>query len=272
MPMGLMMEMHELRLLLVEPSQVQQRIICEQLENLGVIEPRTAASSSDAFVAMQAEQPDVVLSAMHLADKTGADMLEEMRASASHRDVPFILVSSESSDQYLEPVKQSGVTSIIKKPCREEDLNAALQRTLELVNPNAIEVSAQVLNALRVLVVDDSRTARLFVMRVLSNLGLQHFTEAEDGIQATQLFQQFNFDLVVTDYNMPRLDGQGLLRFIRNESSRPRTPVLMVSSESDEARLGAVSQLGVSAMCDKPFEPQVVRRLIAGLVGAGPMH
>ena len=260
------MEMQDLSLLLVEPSHVQQRIIRGQLENLGVHRLTTAESSADAFAKIEEARPDVVLSAMHLADMTGAEMLTSLRRADSSKDMPFILVSSESSDQYLEPVKQSGVTSIIKKPCNESDLSTALQRTLELVDPRSVEVSPQVLNNLKVLVVDDSRTARRFVIRVLTNLGLQHFTEAEDGLHAVETLQRTTFDLVVTDYNMPRLDGQGLLRFVRNESSRPKTPVLMVTTESNDARLSAVSQLGVSAMCDKPFAPEVVRRLLAGIL------
>ncbi len=260
------MEMQDLRLLLVEPSLVQQRIIRGQLESLGVHRLTSAESSGEALSAIRAKKPDVVLSAMHLADMTGADMLLSLRGHKMTKDLPFILISSERSDQYLEPIKQSGVTAIIKKPCKESDLCQALLRTVELIDPHPIEVSAQVLNNLRVLVVDDSRTARSFVIRVLTNLGLQHFTQAEDGQDAVEIFQRSTFDLVVTDYNMPRLDGQGLLRFIRNESVRPNTPVLMVTTESNEARLSAVSQLGVSAMCDKPFEPHVVRRLIAGII------
>ena len=260
------MEVEDLRLLLVEPSHVQQRIIKQQLENLGVYRLTTASSSTEAMSMMDAELPDVVLSAMHLSDMTGADLLLKLRASPAHKDLPFILVSSESSDDYLEPIKQSGVTSIIKKPCTEDELTLALRRTLELVDPRSLDASPMALNHLRVLVVDDSRTARRFIIRVLTNLGLQHFTQAEDGRAAVEVLERQDFDLIVTDYNMPRLDGQGLLRYVRNESNQPRTPVLMVTSESNDARLGAVSQLGVSAMCDKPFEPDVVRRLICGMI------
>ena len=261
--------MQDLHVLLAEPSHVQQRIIREQLESLGVQHLTLAASGEESLNAIRNAVPDVVLSAMHLADSTGAEMLTTLRGIRAYEDLPFILVSSESSEQYLEPIKQGGVTSIIKKPCKEEDLGEALNRTLELIDPSTADFSPAVLNNMKVLVVDDSRTARKFIRRVLTNLGLQHFTEAGDGREAVEILQRSTFDLVVTDYNMPRLDGQGLLRYIRNESSRPKTPVLMVTSEDQESRLSAVSQLGVSALCDKPFEPQTVRRLIAGVVGAG---
>ncbi len=260
------MEVQELSLLLVEPSYVQRRIISGQLENIGVRHLTTVSSSVEAYVALRTHEPHVVLSAMHLSDTTGADMLMAIRGMESHADLPFILVSSERNEQYLEPVKQGGVTAIIKKPCNERDLYRALQRTLDLIGPRTIDVKPQVLTSLQILVVDDSRAARRFVIRVLSNLGLQHFTEAEDGLAAVAALQRSPFDLVVTDYNMPRLDGQGLLRYIRNESCQRQLPVLMVTSESCEARLGAVSQLGVNALCDKPFETEVVRSLLAGIV------
>ncbi|MEL7372314.1 MAG: response regulator, partial [Myxococcota bacterium] len=242
---------------------------CDQLETIGIQRMVTAPTVATAWASLRDEVPDVVLSAMHLEDTTGAKMLTEMRSMELYRDVPFILVSSEMGAQYLEPVKQSGVTAIIKKPCKEADLKRALHRTLELVHPRPVEISPQVLNGLHVLIVDDSRAARRYITRVLTSLGLQHFTEAEDGQVAIELIDRVTFDFVVTDYNMPRVDGQGLLRYIRNESTQSNIPVLMVTSESNEARLGAVSQLGVSAMCDKPFAPDTVRRLIVGLVASG---
>lgn len=260
------MDVQDLSLLLVEPSQVQGRIISAQLENLGIAQIAKVKSSTEALESLSAATPDVVLSAMHLSDTTGADMLAALRASSAHRDLPFILISSERGSKYLEVVKQSGVTAMIDKPCKEADLHLALQRTVELIEPQTSEVSLEALSHMRVLVVDDSRAARRCIVRVLHNLGLRHFSEAEDGMEAAGMLERSTFDLVVTDYNMPRLDGHGLLRYIRNESSHPRIPVLMVTSESDESRLSAVSQLGVSALCDKPFEPNVVRRLIAGLV------
>jgi two-component system chemotaxis response regulator CheY len=79
------------------------------------------------------------------------------------------------------------------------------------------------------------------------------------------LLERESYDLVVTDYAMPRLDGRGLIDFIRHRSSTPGVPVIVVTSETDPAKLQAVRQLGVSAICDKSFKPEMVRDILQRL-------
>jgi len=67
---------------------------------------------------------------------------------------------------------------------------------------------------------------------------------------------------VITDYNMPRMDGQELAHFIRNSSDQPSLPVIMLTSESNEHRLAMAREAGVSAITGKPFEPNTLKRLL----------
>jgi two-component system chemotaxis response regulator CheY len=113
-----------------------------------------------------------------------------------------------------------------------------------------------------VLVVDDSAAARRHIRGVLAGLGLRHITDAADGAEAVDLLQKETYDLVVTDLNMPRLDGRGLIDFIRHGSSTPTIPVIVVTTETDAARLEPLRQLGVAAICDKNFPPEMVRAVI----------
>lgn len=256
------MLLSDLSLLLVEPSRTQQMIIRRQLEHIGIYRLDAADDAASAIEAMQGGLPDVLLSSMHLPDKTGAQLLVDLRGDERFSQLPFILISSETDLRYLEPIRQNGVTAIISKPCKEGDLKAALQRTIALINPTALELSADTLNELRVLVVDDSGVARKMIRRVLTGLGLERFTEAGDGLEAVEELDRTFFDLVVTDYNMPRMDGHALIEFIRKESSQPSVPVIMVTSEHNQTRLSAVSDAGVSAVCDKPFAPENVREIL----------
>jgi len=73
-------------------------------------------------------------------------------------------------------------------------------------------------------------------------------------------------DLVITDYNMPEMDGKGLVDFIRQQSWQASVPILMVTSEADMGRLAAIESAGVSGICDKPFEAHVVRELLGRLL------
>ena len=76
------------------------------------------------------------------------------------------------------------------------------------------------------------------------------------------------FDLVVTDYNMPEMDGRELSEFIRFNPETTHIPIIMVTSESaDSAHMANIQQTGVNALCDKPFEPTEVRQMLAALLG-----
>jgi two-component system chemotaxis response regulator CheY len=73
------------------------------------------------------------------------------------------------------------------------------------------------------------------------------------------------FDLVVTDYNMPEMNGFELVAFIRQQSGQPEVPVIMVTTEYDPQKLAEVYQLGVSAICNKSFDPELVQNIVQRL-------
>ena len=74
------------------------------------------------------------------------------------------------------------------------------------------------------------------------------------------------FDLVVTDFNMPEVDGRELTRYIREQSQQSHLPILMVTSESQAAHLANIEKDGVNALCDKPFEPKFVKEILYRLL------
>ena len=101
---------------------------------------------------------------------------------------------------------------------------------------------------------------------MLEKLGVEKISEAENGKQAIGIIESRFFDLIVTDYNMPEMDGRELSAYIRSESSQQSVPVLMVTSESNKARLAGVEQSGVSAIFDKPFNVDTLRSAIQRLL------
>lgn len=93
-------------------------------------------------------------------------------------------------------------------------------------------------------------------------MGMRRFSEAASGVEALEKIAIQQFDLIVTDYNMPRMDGRELVDEIRNNSVQSSVPILMFTSESNQNRLAAVQQAGVSAICDKPYEFETIRSLV----------
>lgn len=260
----------DISVFLVEPSNVQAQFMQARLAELGVRRIRAFHEGGVALATMREFPPDLVISAMYLKDMTGAELVEKIRSEEMRSDAAFILVSSETNHRYLDPVRQAGASAILPKPFETRQLKTALSATLDYLNPgnNQVMVENVDIEGLHVLLVDDSRTARAFIRHVLENLGINHIIEAENGRQAAEIIQAQYFDLVVTDYNMPEMDGKELVEFIRGKSWQSSVPVLMVSSERDQNRLAAVEQAGVSAVCDKPFEPALVKSLLEKMLAA----
>jgi two-component system chemotaxis response regulator CheY len=248
---------------LVEPSAMQGKIIASLLAKLDVINIQQFATGEEALAQLRESEPGVVISALYLPDMSGTDLVQAMRNDPQLQHVPFVLVSSETRPQVLDPVRQSGVCGILPKPFTEMQLRKVLRATLDYLDQDeSLEESGIDLENLRVLVVDDSPSARRFIRRVLENLGVKHFLEAENGCAAVAILADQAVDLVVTDYNMPEMDGKALVDYVRTQSWQSSVPVLMVTSESDQGRLAAVEEAGVSGICDKPFEPEVVKSLL----------
>lgn len=254
--------MDRLSILLVEPSTTQQKMIYSFLQVLGVEHVNNTQTAAEALEALKSGNPDIVISSMHLPDLTGTELLERIRHGDVKPDVPYMLISSETSYRYLEPIRQAGAIAILPKPFELEQLRTALYAALDYFDPGELKTKSISHEDLKVLLVDDSGLSRRHIHRVLSAMGIEHITEAENGQQALELVQGNYYDLIVTDLYMPEMDGKEFVEHVRQDSDQPSVPILMVSSESDASRLAVVQQSGVSAMCDKPFDTTTIKSLI----------
>ncbi|GHT89889.1 MAG: chemotaxis response regulator CheY [Zoogloeaceae bacterium] len=106
---------------------------------------------------------------------------------------------------------------------------------------------------LRILVVDDFSTMRRIVRNLLKELGFTNVDEAEDGAIALQKLNTEPFEFVVTDWNMPNMDGLTLLQTVRSTPSLKHLPVLMVTAEAKKENIIAAAQAGASGYIVKPF-------------------
>ena len=106
---------------------------------------------------------------------------------------------------------------------------------------------------MKILVVDDFSTMRRIIKNLLKDLGFTNIQEADDGTTALPMLQQNEFDFVVTDWNMPGMQGIDLLRAIRSDDSLKHLPVLMVTAEAKKEQIIAAAQAGVNGYVVKPF-------------------
>ena len=106
---------------------------------------------------------------------------------------------------------------------------------------------------MRFLVVDDFSTMRRIVRNLLKELGFSNVDEAEDGAVAFQKLKAGGFDFVVSDWNMPNMDGLTMLQQIRADADLKGLPVLMVTAEAKKENIIAAAQAGASGYVVKPF-------------------
>ncbi|SFM93036.1 two-component system, chemotaxis family, response regulator CheY [Izhakiella capsodis] len=106
---------------------------------------------------------------------------------------------------------------------------------------------------LRFLVVDDFNTMRRIVRNLLKELGFNNVEEAEDGVDALNKLRASPFDFVISDWNMPNMDGLQLLQTIRADTALSKLPVLMVTAEAKKENIVAAAQAGASGYVVKPF-------------------
>ncbi|MDH3326779.1 MAG: response regulator [Gammaproteobacteria bacterium] len=256
----------DLLILLVEPSTTQQKVIMSYFNELGIDSVDAVTSGEEAIKMMGRVAPDLIVSSMHLPDITGADLLVKVRGMAELASLPFLLISSETHYRYLEPIRQAGAIAILPKPFEKSQLLSALRNTLDFIDPEALEIDLMPAHEIRVLLVDDSKLARKHIIRVLNKMGVTNIAEAENGAEGVELLRTVDVDLIVTDYNMPEMDGKEFTQYVREESNQPGVPILMVTSESDSSRLALVEDAGVSAICDKPFDQDSIRDILSRII------
>ncbi|MEQ4922434.1 chemotaxis response regulator CheY [Proteus hauseri] len=111
---------------------------------------------------------------------------------------------------------------------------------------------------LKFLVVDDFSTMRRIVRNLLKELGFTNVDEAEDGADALAKLRNSKIDFVITDWNMPNMDGLELLKNIRSDAGLTATPVLMVTAEAKKENIIAAAQAGASGYVVKPFTAAIL--------------
>ena len=106
---------------------------------------------------------------------------------------------------------------------------------------------------MKILIVDDFSTMRRIIKNLLRDLGFNNTFEADDGLTALPMLKNSDFDFVVTDWNMPGMQGIDLLKAIRADDKLKHMPVLMVTAEAKREQIIAAAQAGVNGYVVKPF-------------------
>ena len=119
----------------------------------------------------------------------------------------------------------------------------------------------------RILIVEDSATMRSLLASSLEDLEIPvKIIEAESGFEALRVLPREHFDLIVTDVNMPDINGLELVSFIRNNEKYAEIPLVIVSTDGSERDRDKGLGLGADAYLAKPFDPEMLRQVVADLL------
>jgi len=122
---------------------------------------------------------------------------------------------------------------------------------------------------MKVLIVDDSSTMRRIIGNVVQQLGIakEDFDEAEDGAVAWRMLTKGNYDVVLTDWNMPNMNGLQLVQKIRGEGSSHRgVPIIMITTEGGKGEVITALKAGVNNYIVKPFSADILKEKLDGVI------
>ncbi len=123
---------------------------------------------------------------------------------------------------------------------------------------------------LKVLVVDDFPTMRRIVKNLLKQLGFENIDEAEDGAQALTKLKAGGYGLVISDWNMPVMEGIDLLKHVREDEALKALPFLMVTAEAEKDKVITAIKAGVDNYVVKPFTAEVLKEKLEKIADKKP--
>ena len=121
---------------------------------------------------------------------------------------------------------------------------------------------------MKILIVDDSSTMRRIIGNVVMQLGFtrDNFDEAEDGIKAWKILSEAHYDVILTDWNMPNMNGLELVKKVRSEGTHQKTPIIMITTEGGKSEVIIALKAGVNNYIVKPFNAEVLKEKLDGVL------
>ncbi|MCF6330109.1 MAG: chemotaxis response regulator CheY [Sulfurimonas sp.] len=121
---------------------------------------------------------------------------------------------------------------------------------------------------MKLLVVDDSSTMRRIIKNTLARLGYKDILEGADGVEGwNQIDSNPDIDMLITDWNMPEMNGLELVKKVRADSRFTDLPIIMVTTEGGKTEVITALKAGVNNYIVKPFTPQVLKEKLGAVMG-----
>ena len=120
---------------------------------------------------------------------------------------------------------------------------------------------------MRIMVVEDLAIMRRVIVNCLRNIGIDDIVEATDGIDAFSKIQKDNIDFLITDWNMPSMNGKDLVKMLRKDKQHKDIPIMVITAKGNTEAVFEVSKAKVNDFIVKPITPESLQKKINDILG-----
>jgi signal transduction histidine kinase/CheY-like chemotaxis protein len=254
-----------IRILFVEDNPVNLMLGQKMLQHMGYRNLEVARDGTEALEMIESGPSfDIAFMDIQMPEMDGVKATREIRSRESERHTPIIALTANAMKGDREKYLKAGMNDYISKPVNREDI----QRMIRKWVPKA-EQYVEVSGELRILIVEDEINARKSIVRLLRRkMSTATVLTAEDGIDATAKLGSFMPDLILLDIMMPRMDGLGFIRYVRNTARYNRCSILVTTGlHKEDPRVGALKDIGIANVLYKPYRDESMIAAIRSSLG-----
>lgn len=242
------------KIFIVDQSSLIKHKLDEQLKN--DFELRSASYADTALLEIMEWQPDLIISGVEIGNITGFDLCVLLKMIPKFASKPFIILSSKAPEGLSEKTNEVGADLYLEK--KPAALVGIKDKILALLPTGQDPIHTDI----KTLLVDDSSIIRHMMTNMLKGIGIQHVEHARNGAEALNILKKEKFDLLITDYHMPEMDGPALINAVRQKWSGKILPIIVATAMEDSKVGHEFRNVDIQAKLTKPISVHHLRETI----------
>lgn len=248
----------------VDSSRLFVRTVEQELESEHwTVE--SAASASAGLMRIIRGRPRLLITGVEVGEINGFDLCHLCKRLPDFSGMPVIIVSSHATKAAQRQAAEAGADFFLPKTADVVEKLVGLLRTKWGAVPLPVAPSREIQ---RVLLVDDSKVMRQIIRNILAGAGITEVVEAGNGQQAFKQLELAPVDLIMTDWNMPVMNGLEFTKALRRHPRFAATPLVMVTTEGGKRALAEAEAAGIDGHLCKPFSHEAMKAFLARFTAA----
>ena len=240
-----------LNILLIEDDYVLNNLITQKLE-LNKHRVINLNSGEKLNQVLEKENLDIIIIDLLLPDLNSENLIKQLQISKKHKNTPIIVITSDQTNKKMIDTINLGVSDFIQKPFEITDLLKRVESTAKK-------------NKTKILVVDDDELILTLLKDKLEQKGHEVITNSDNN-NTLRLVQDVKPDIIILDRVMPNINGNNMLKILKNRSDTKNIPIIFLTVVNNENDILEAYKEGVSAYISKPFEISTLNRTILDIL------